>query len=80
MVTHLFGATSSSIANFALRKAADEAEKTLGPHVAMVMKQNFYVDDCLKSVQSEVDAIQLVHELREACQKGGFWLTKFSSN
>ena len=81
MVTHLFGATSSpSIANFALRKAADEAEKTLGPHVAMVMKQNFYVDDCLKSVQSEDDAIQLVHELREACQKGGFRLTKFSSN
>ena len=44
------------------------------------MRRNFYVDDCLKSVESEEQAIQLQAELREVLSRGGFRLTKFMSN
>ena len=81
MVAHLFGATSSpSIANFALRNTADRAESQFGTCVADTIRKNFYVDDCLKAVQSEDEAIQLIHNLRIACKQGGFRITKFCSN
>jgi hypothetical protein len=58
MAVHLFGAASSpSVANFALRKAADQAEVSFGSFVAETIRRNFYVDDCLKSVRSEVEAV-----------------------
>ena len=44
------------------------------------MERNFYVDDCLKSVESEQIAIPLVGELRQLLSKGGFRLTKWASN
>lgn len=51
MVVHLFGATSSpSIANFALRRTADDTAIAFGSQVYNSIKRNFYVDDCLKSI------------------------------
>ena len=45
---NLFGAVSSpSCSNFALRQAADDAEKHVGSETADVLRNNFYVDDCL---------------------------------
>ena len=41
---------------------------------------NFYVDDCLKSVPTVDDAVQLINDLGDACGKGGFRLTKWISN
>ncbi len=41
---------------------------------------NFYVDDCLKSVHSEEEAVLLYHSLRAVCGTGGFRLTKWVSN
>ena len=38
------------------------------------MRRNVYVDDCLRSVSTEVDG------LRHVCAKGGFRLTKFICN
>ena len=40
----------------------------------------FYVDDLLKSVPTEEIAIKLVKELIELLKRGGFRLTKFTSN
>ena len=81
MNVHLFGASSSpSIANLALRKTGELAEGQFGRDVAKVIRENFYVDDCLKSVKSDDDAVQLVHSLKDACRLGGFNLTKFCSN
>lgn len=81
MAVHLFGAVSSpSCSNFALRKTATDNEKELGSLVAETIKRNFYVDDCLKAVNSPTSAIRLVDGLRESCDKGGFHLTKFTSN
>ena len=43
-------------------------------------KQDFYMDDVLKSTESIDEAIKLVKELKIVCNDGGFKLTKWSSN
>lgn len=81
MTVHLFGGVSSpSCANFALRKTADDNEEDYGPEIVNTVKRNFYVDDCLKSVQSEQIAISHVKNLTSLLKKGGFRLTKWLSN
>lgn len=37
--------------------------------VLQTIKQNFYMDDCLKSVFSEQEALQMVQDLTSACAK-----------
>ena len=51
MTVHLFGAVSSpSCASFALRKTADDNQSDFPAAVVQTVKENFYVDDCLKSM------------------------------
>lgn len=81
MLVHLFGAVSSpSCANFALRQTAKDNKNMFHPNIISTVENNFYVDDCLKSLSSEQEAVQLVRELTSLCQKGGFRLTKWVSN
>ena len=81
MGVHLFGAVSSpSCANFALRKAADDNLQQFDSEAINTVKRNFYVDDCLKSVPGEEEAIRLTDDLRKLLGKGGFNLTKWVSN
>ena len=81
MNVHLFGAVSSpSCSNFALKKAADDAEKIVGTEAADVLRKNFYVDDCLRSEGKEDTAIERICDVRHACALGGFNLAKFVSN
>ena len=81
MTVHVFGATSSpSCANYALRRTAEDNAKAFGPEVESTIRNNFYVDDCLKSVATEQEATTLVRNLRQACAKGGFHLNKWASN
>ena len=81
MNVHLFGAVSSpSCSNFALKKAADDAEKIVGTEAADVLRKNFYVDDCLRSEGKEDTAIERILDARHACAHGGFNLAKFASN
>ncbi|XP_046571990.1 uncharacterized protein LOC124280147 [Haliotis rubra] len=81
MGVHIFGAVSSpSISNFALKATANRAEERFGSLVADVIRKNFYVDDCLKSVEDDKTAIKLIYDVRAACADGGFKLTKFTSN
>jgi len=80
MLVHVFGATSSpSCASFCLIQAAednaDEFEVTLE-----TVKRNFYMDDCMKSVANEKEAIRLVSQLTALLAKGGLRLTKWVSN
>jgi len=44
------------------------------------LSRAFYVDDCLKSVDSEEISGQLVAEVKSLLKSGGFNLTKFTSN
>nr|XP_023692679.1 uncharacterized protein LOC111856725 [Paramormyrops kingsleyae] len=74
MVVHIFGAS------FARQKYATDFEIEFGQEAARTVKRNFYVDECLKSVTDEDMAIALCSNLRSMLAKGGFRLTKWSSN
>ena len=81
MTVHLFGATSSpGCANLALRTAADDGANDLGIEAAKFIKENFYVDDGLKSVPTVPQAIELIKNGTEMCRRGGFRLHKYTSN
>ncbi|XP_068749082.1 uncharacterized protein [Montipora capricornis] len=81
MLVHLFGATSSpSCASFALRQTAEDNKNDFDPVTVETVQRNFYVDDCLKSVETEEKANKLQEELRRLLSRGGFHLTKFMSN
>ena len=72
---HLFGAVSSpGICNFALRRIPEDFE--LSPDVRCTIIRNFYVDDCLRSVSDEDEAVKLVQDLRGSLSAGGFHLTR----
>ena len=78
MEFNLFGSTlSPSCASFASGRLL---KKNFAHEVIDTVQKNFYVDDCLKSVQSSCSAIVLRGQLCELLQKGGFRLTKWSSN
>ena len=81
MTVYLFGATSSpGCANLALRTAADDSVDEFGAEAASFIKENFYVDDGLKSVPTEPEPTGLIRNSTEMYLKGGFRLHKFTSN
>lgn len=81
MKVHLFGAISSpSCCNFALRKLAEDYKDCFPNKVLNTIQHNFYVDDCLTSVPTEVEALHMVKDLTAVCSKGGFQLSKWMSN
>ena len=81
MTVHLFGATSSpGCANFALKSTADDHEAEFGTAAANFLRNDFYVDDGLKSVGTVQEAVKLIKNTKVMCDKGGFNLHKFVSN
>ena len=81
MLVHLFGGVwSPSCANFALLKTAQDNRVLFDSEVAETVEKNFYVDDCLKSVTTDDQAVELISQLRQMLGSGGFNLTKFISN
>ena len=44
------------------------------------VRKNVYVDDCLKSVESSAQAVNLAAQLRDLLSRGGFRLLKWFSN
>ena len=81
MVVHVFGATSSpSCTSFCLRKTAEDNEREFSAEIVNTVRRNFYVDDCLKSVRTTQVARKLVCELTDLLSRGGFRLTKWTSN
>uniref|UniRef100_UPI003AB10089 uncharacterized protein n=1 Tax=Centroberyx gerrardi TaxID=166262 RepID=UPI003AB10089 len=81
MRVHIFGAVSSpSCANYALRRTAVDNKDDFEVEVTDTIYNNFYVDDCLKSLPTEEEAMQLVVDLTDICSKGGFQLLKWTSN
>lgn len=80
MTVHLFGATSSSFASYALRKSSEDNKNNFFAEAIHVVKNNFFVDDCLVSVPTEKQANVLYNELCALCSQGGFRLVKWTSN
>ena len=81
MTVHLFGATSSpGCANFALKRAADNFKELFGSPPLKFVKEDFYLDDGLKSVFSTIQASALIESTKSLLAKGGFNLHKFISD
>ena len=81
MTVHLFrGTWSPSCCTYALRRIAKDNAGSYSPATVETITQNFYVDDCLKSMSTVSEAINLVSELKMLAAVGGFNLTKWTSN
>ncbi|XP_046346812.2 uncharacterized protein LOC124127462 [Haliotis rufescens] len=81
MKVHMFGTTSSpSCANAALLKTANDNEEKYEPEIAEIVRNIFYVDDCLFSEQDVTKTVSCVTQESSLCQQGGFRLTKWVSN
>ena len=81
MTVHLFGATSSpACSNYALQRTKADNQQQYSSQIIDTTRHSFYVDDCLQSVSSVGEGIQLAAELMSICSKGGFHLTKWVSN
>ena len=77
MTVHLFGATSSpGCANFALKSTVNDFEEEFGASAADFLRNDFYVDDGLKSVPLVDEAVKLIASVKQMCSKGGFRLHK----
>jgi len=81
MSVHIFGAVSSpSIANYALKLTADRTDEAGKLLAGKTIRNNFYIDDCLKSCNDVNTAIQFIEDLSDILAEQGFNLTKFVSN
>ena len=81
MCVHLFGAVSSpGSSNYAFRRNGVDNSNRYGIDALETILKNFYVDDCLKSVEDEKYAIDLIRRVMAMCAAGGFNLTKFICN
>ena len=81
MKVHLFGGIwSPSCCSFALRRTAEDNKSDFDAETVSTVLNNFYVDDCLKSVETVEKAVVIVQQLCELLSRGGFRLTKWVSN
>ena len=81
MMVELFSDTSlPSCANFGLWQTAKDNYQEFSKEAVDSVKDNFYVDACLKSFPSKTKAIGLVNKLCTLLLKGGFHLTKWICN
>ena len=78
MCVHPFGAVSSkSCVIFALHHTAFDNKEKYGKEAFETLLKEFYIDDLLKSMDTEENIIKLIKNLNEMCSDGGFNLTKY---
>lgn len=81
MVVHLLGAASSpACSSFALRKTAEDNSDHFSREIVSLVNKNFFVDDCLQSLQSTEEALQRARDLQCLLSRGGFRLSNCVSN
>ena len=81
MTRHLFGAVSSmGCANVGLKGIATDYEHIYGSDASSFIRNCFYVDDGLCSVDTEEAAVSLINRSISMCQEGGIELGKFVSS
>ena len=80
MTAHLFGGIwCSAVSSYALRRTVSK-NPLVHPLVKHVVLKCMYVDDCLVSTYSDIEAGIILKELPKVLQAGGFTLTKFVVN
>lgn len=81
LTCHTFGAVSSpSVANYALQEAARAMSSRVSGESSDAILHCTYVDDLIKSVPSEEQAIALIKETRLIAASAGFNLSRVVSN
>ena len=73
VTVHVFEATSSpTCANYAMQQTDKNNVHLYSDEVVQTVAENFYMDDCLKSLHSVNEAITLSVQLTKLQKKGGF--------
>ena len=81
MLVHIFGAKdSANCVIYALQRTARDHHQDFDALSYETIIKSFYMDDCLKSVGTVDEMIDLASKLITLCKRGGFRLTKFISN
>lgn len=81
MNVHIFGAKCSpTCAEYALQRTANDNVALFSEAAVKTALRDFYVDDLITSLPSADGAVKLAKELIALCRKGGFRLTKWTSN
>ena len=81
MTSHIFGATDSPCcANCFMKRTTKDNKAEFSEEAVNTVKKDFYVDDLLKALPSEMQVIRLANELIELLKRGGFRLAKWMSN
>ena len=63
-----------------MKRTSVDNEKELGIDTARTLRQNFYVDDILKSYRATDEAVDLSQQITNIFKAGEFSLTNFVSN
>ena len=80
MMADVFGGSSPSCSNFALRKTAICNEELYGKDIVTILETNFQVDDMLARFLAVEEAITVIQQVKDQCSNRGFNQTKFISN
>ena len=81
MLVWAFGLISSPfVATLALRKCSRDHGRDYDPEVSKSIVKSTYVDDWLRSTPVEENGCRLIVQTPHMLRKGGFRLTKLSSN
>lgn len=81
MNVHIFGAKCSpTCAEYALQRTAKDNQKDFSELAVNTVLRDFYVDDLISGESSPELAAKLANELIDLCKRGGFRLTKWTSN
>ena len=81
MRVHLFGnSPSPAVAIYGLRRAAKEAEADYGSDARNLVDREFYVDDALKSFDTEEKAISVLRRAQKMLAASNLRLHKIASN
>ena len=81
MPVHLFGASSSaSCCQFCLLESANDQVEDFDKATLEIVRNNFYMDDCLFSASCLDEAIRIVHQLSKLLENRGFYLRKWLGN
>ena len=77
MTVHICGSTSSpSCTNFALQYTAMNGRGYVNEDVINTFLHNFYVDDCLRSLETVDKALTMIKDVKELLKSGGFKISK----
>jgi len=80
MASHLFGGVwCSSVSSYALKRVLRD-NGDVSALISDTISRSFYVDDCLRSVKTINDAVEVALGTKEVLRRAGFRLTKFVAN